>query len=362
MNDEPEPTPPAPSGKVSLAAGGWVILLALILALAILAWQLIPVLRAGGSRAVGDGRNVETYGFDLTTCLIPRDQIIAAHMPKDGLQPLDDPPTMPGRDVAARNEEMRGKYLVPSDRVIGVKLNGQARAYPLRFLNLHEIVNDTLGDVPIAVTYSPLCDAAVVFDRRVGDEILSFGHSGLLYNSNLLMYDRRPDAVGESLWCQLLRRAIAGPATAAEHRLDILPAALLQWGDWLELHPDTDVLAIEEGRLRRYKKASYTGYFGSDELRFPVDPLPPTNGPPNKTPVLAVLLADQRRVYTLDAIAARADINSQWRTTIADTPLTFFYRDDPPTAWADSPSPDLRTVSAFWFAWHAMHPDDTLVP
>ena len=86
------------------------------------------------------------------------------------------------------------------------------------------------------------------------------------------------------------------------------------------------------------------------------------DGPPKKSPVLAVLLGDQHYVYSLDAIAARADANGRWQTSVADSPVTFFYRDDPPTAWADSPSPNLRTISAFWFAWHAMHPNDTLIP
>jgi hypothetical protein len=174
------------------------------------------------------------------------------------------------------------------------------------------------------------------------------------------MYDRRPEAVGESLWSQLQFRAVAGPAAASGRDLDVLPSAVMHWGDWLAAHPETDVLSIKQDQMLRYKKASYSGYFGSDELRFPVTPLPPADGPLKKTPVLVLLLASQRTVVTLDAIAARADADGRWPTSIAETNVTLRYRADPATAWAESTSSDLRTISAFWFAWHAMYPADRL--
>ena len=110
-----------------------------------------------------------------------------------------------------------GRFLVPGDLVIGLSLHGEARAYPLEILALHEVCNDTLGGEPILVTYQPLCDSAVVFERRVDGHTREFGVSGLLYNSNLLMYDRHPEQPqDESLWSQLQFRALAGPA-AAQH-------------------------------------------------------------------------------------------------------------------------------------------------
>ena len=111
------------------------------------------------------------------------------------------------------NKAQRGKFLVPRDDVIGVVVNGQARAYPVRFMIWHEIVNDTLGGVPIAVTYNFLTDSVAVFERTIGDEVHTFGESGLVYRSNLVLYDRRPGQRGESLWSQMGERAIAGPAS-----------------------------------------------------------------------------------------------------------------------------------------------------
>ena len=202
-------------------SGGWVVLLAILLSTAIFGYHAVTVLGSRGSRAVGDGRNADTYGFDLSNSVIPRDEIIASGMVKDGIKALLNPDKITAADAARINKDERGKYLVSRDRVIGVYLNGEARAYPVRVLCWHEVINDTLGGIPIAVTYNPLCDSAAVFSRRAGDEVLEFGISGLLYNSNLLFYDKRPKAEGESLWSQLKMSAIAGPRAGQE--LDVLP-------------------------------------------------------------------------------------------------------------------------------------------
>ena len=106
---------------------------------------------------------------------------------------------------------------------------GIARAYPLRLLNWHEVINDTLGGQPVAITYSPLCDSSVGFRRMVADKVQEFGVSGLLLNSNLIMYNRQSGAADESLWSQLQCRAIAGPAAASQQTLEVLPIAVVSW-------------------------------------------------------------------------------------------------------------------------------------
>ncbi len=259
-------------------------MLAILLSTGIFSWRVIEVLSSRGERAVGDGKNPATYGFDLSSSTVPAEEIVASGLPKDGIRAIQDPSILTGEQVDAQSR--REKLLVSGDRVIGVVVGDQARAYPIRILNWHEIVNDTLDGRPIAVTYSPLCDAAVAFDRRVGGEVLRFGVSGLLYNSNLLMYDRRPDRGGESLWSQLAFRAIAGPA--AGRPLDLLPIALISWGDWRKLHPGTTVLAPLPGMMDQYKADAYGSYFGTPKLRFPVRPLPPPDGLAPKTPIFAV--------------------------------------------------------------------------
>src|SRR5262245_58043846 len=163
-----------------------------------------------------------------------------------------------------RNDPKYGKYMVGSDIVIGVAINGEARAYPMHVIYVHQIINDTLGGVPIAITYEWLSDSVVVFDRRppgsgepasgarTADTAvahrsedgrpLEFHHAGLVYNSNLVMYDpneKRTSASdpvygagGESLWSQLLGAAISGPAAARQARLTIVPCELATWADW----------------------------------------------------------------------------------------------------------------------------------
>jgi hypothetical protein len=125
-------------------------------------------------------------------------------MRKDALQALVDPPTVAGSDIKRINADQRGKFLVSSDRVIGVSLNGAHRAYPLQVMNCHEIVNDTLGGVPIAVTYNPLCDSVVVFERELDGETLVFGVSGLLY-------------CGVNCWAARSRGRRPGPAARFGH-------------------------------------------------------------------------------------------------------------------------------------------------
>jgi hypothetical protein len=343
---------------LSLRGGGWVILLAAVMTAGVLAWRLPALLRSRGAHAIGDGETVASYGFDLSTCLIPRGPLVAAGFHKDGVRALVDPLTITAAEADTVTEQQRGKFLVPSDRVVGVSINGETRAYPLRILAWHEIVNDTLGGWPIAVTYSPLCDAVVVFDRRVAGESLTFGVSGLLYNSNLLMYDRRPEARGESLWCQLQCRAVAGPAAKAGQRLKVVPAALARWSEWRERHPGTHVLAADPALAKRYKREPYASYFGSDRLHFPVEPLPPDDGLAMKTRVAVIGAGGERRVFLLSSIDAQADADGTWRTEIGGVPVDFAFCGSPPSVFAEAVAPEtsLETFYCCWFAWYAMHP------
>jgi hypothetical protein len=347
---------------LTFRSGGWVLLLGAAVTIAITAWALAGALIRQPTPLLGDGRNVETYGFDLEPCLVAREQIVAAGMRKDALRSLVGPPVIGGREVARINAEQRGKFLVSTDRVIGVTVNGLSRAYPLLILNCHEIVNDTLGGVAIAVTYNPPCDSAVAFERTVGGETLEFGVSGLLYNSNLLMYDRRPSGHAESLWSQLLGRAIAGPAAAEGLRLPVLDAALVGWADWLDAHPETTVVDRDPKMIKRYKQTNYDGYFRSPRLRFPVSPLPPEPGPRAKDRVVVVTTGEARAVYPLAGIARRADGDGSFQTTLEGAGVRFRYRADPQTVLvtAEPGGAAIKTIHSFWFAWHAIHPDDPL--
>jgi hypothetical protein len=339
-------------------SGGWAFLVSGVLCLVVLGqW----VSRLSQRRpVVGDGRTVASYGFDLSTCLVPQEQFVAAGFPKDGLPALNEPELFTPAQMEEFNRALRrahrGRFLVDSDRVVGVALAGQARAYPLRILSWHEVVNDTVGGQPIAVTYNPLCDSAVVFERRVGSETLEFGVSGLLYNSNLVMFDRRAKPEDESLWSQLQFRAVAGPAAVARRELAIVPAVLVHWSDWAAQHPDTTILAPVPERMELYGR-SYEPYFGSDKLRFPVSPVPEGGSPHLKAPTIAVRLGEQWHVYTLAEIAGHVGAGATWTTEVAGAGVTFHYRADPPAAWVDANRTAVESVYAFWFAWYALHPE-----
>ena len=158
--------------------------------------------QAGAPSRVDSGRQNSSL-FDLSGSIIPIERIRSGGPPKDGIPAISDPLLIPGVDAA---------YLRKSDRVIGVVFRQEARAYPLRILNFHEVVNDQIEGTALAVTYCPLCDSAAVFDRRTSLGEREFGVSGLLFNSNVLLYDR--GAEDASLWSQAMVRGVSGPGAS----------------------------------------------------------------------------------------------------------------------------------------------------
>jgi hypothetical protein len=352
-----------PARLLTFAGGGWVLVLAGVLVLAVVAWRVTAIVRQASLNRIGDGATVASYGFDLSTCLVPRDNIRAGGRSKDVTPVLTDPKAVSTAEVELINKDQRrrehSKFLVDRERVIGVALNGQARAYPVRALAWHEVVNDTLGGVPIAVTYSYLCDSVVVYDRRVGGETLELRNSGLFYNSNPLLFDRRPDGTGESLWRQLDGRAVAGPAAAAGRVLTSIPADLVLYMDWRLDHPGTTALAADPDRRGYYKREPLPGYLQSDDLVFPVSPAAPTHRYANKTRVVVVEVAGRRTVYPVPLLDTLVDADGYWRTELGGVPLRF-YRSGP-GAIRVRPEPvstPLDVRYAFWFAWYSVAPDD----
>lgn len=332
-------SPSGPPRKLlTFKEGGWVLVLAGVVALVTAGWSVPYVVRAFANRPVGDGRNPATYGFDLSNCTVDRPYLVGSGMPRDGKKTLNRPEfiTLPQLDEQ-RKQDPRDKYLVPSDRVVGVEIGGQTRAYPIQILNVHEIIQDELAGVPIAVTYSPPCDSVVVFDRRVGGKVLDFGFSGLLYNSNLVMYDQQPNAKSSSLWSQLGMRAISGPAGGRGETLPVLPCEMTTWQDWSGRHPDTQVVRRNPMDKDRYEKHLMLpeDYYYTDQLAFPVSPLPPKGKEPYKTNCVIVKTEGQWRVH----------------------PITRLESGTQPAAGQER----AAVIYSFWFAWYAQHPNDVLI-
>ena len=180
---------------------------------------------------------------DFSRHSVPLEEIMSGGVSKDAIRSIDDPEFY-------RFEQVEG--LSPTEPVVGLVIDGDARAYPLRFLTRHEIVNDTVGGVPVAVTYCPLCNAAIVFDRRIDGEAVEFGTTGNLRNSDLVMYDRRT----ESWWQQFSGAAIVGELTGTE--LALIPARLESYENFQARAPEGRVFAPPG--YRRYGANPYVGY------------------------------------------------------------------------------------------------------
>lgn len=334
---------------LTFRSGGWVLCLSGILSILTIVYiSLQP-------RHPGDGRNPDTYGFDLSRSLVPRDQIVAGGFAKDVVAALVDPAMMPMADAVKAMETEHSTLLKPSDRVIGLCINGDARAYPPSVLAAHEVANDTVGGVPVVVTYNPLCDSAAVMERTVDGKVLTFGVSGLLYNSCLIMYDRQPEATAESLWSPLGFKGIAGPKAA--WMLKTVPCEMVTWADWKSRHPDSKVL-----KPVLKQNPEYAAYFSTDELKFPVAPAWDTKILPNKERIVAIHAAGQWRVFVPSRLAAMDEAARQ--KTLATMPgVTLFFDPAAKTLRAQSTAPDFTIAYAFVFAWYSQHPGESvLVP
>jgi len=188
--------------------------------------------------------------------LVPLNKILSGGPPKDEIPSIDNP-----QFADAQN----APFVSDNDIVIGLEINGDAKAYPLFILVWHEIVNEKVGEIPVAVTYCPLCYTTQVFERTINGQEVEFGTSGKLYNSNLVMYDRLTD----SYWSQALGTAIKGELTGSQ--LKIIPFDVISWKGWKNLHPDTLVLTTNTGHLRSYGVDPYGDYYTDKRIVFPVE-------------------------------------------------------------------------------------------
>jgi hypothetical protein len=352
-------------------------------------------------------RSVTLSGLDvgrtgLVTSGLPEPLIDVAEVrsggpPPDGIPPVDAPRFLDPDDV---------DFLADNEPVLALEVDGDARAYPVQVMTWHEIVNDTVGGIPVSVTYCPLCNSAVAYDRRVGDRVLDFGTSGLLWNSALVMYDRQT----ETLWSHFTGQGVIGELTGTQ--LEDFPLSTVAWSVWRDAHPEGLVLSRETGFDREYGRNPYPGYDDVDGVPFlfqgEVDgrytALTRIVGVERDGAALGVPLVDLqlRHVTTgrvgeteivvwwtpgttsaLDAsdIAAGDDVGATgvFVPLVDGERLTFAVRDDATftddqtgSTWnvlgraVDGPlaGTQLEPVShvdTFWFAWSTFRPDTTML-
>lgn len=281
--------------------------------------------------------------FDAST--VPMTEIVSV-IPRDGIPAIDDPEMMPAADKQG---------LGAREPVITVEIDGAVpRAYPVRYLTWHEIANDSAGGVPFAVTFCPLCNSGMVFDRRVGDALLSFGVSGKLRNSDMVMYDRET----ESWWQQAVGTGIVGEYAGTE--LTQLAAWMESWAEFTARNPEGLVMA-EPDFPRRYGQNPYVGYdSGRPWNRFYSGEMPPHG----INPMMRVVRVGDR-AWPFDRLAAEGEVSEggvtiTWtagQASALDEAIIANSRDVGTVRVRDGAGNDVPHDVMFAFAYHAFFPE-----
>jgi uncharacterized protein (DUF3820 family) len=282
--------------------------------------------------------------LDLSNLKVSAREIGSGGVPIDGIPSIDDP-----QFVSVAEAE---RFMFGNDKVISVEEGDSARAYPLRILVWHEVVNDVVDDRPVAVTYCPLCATGMVFSREVEGAVggtLEFGVSGLLHHSDVLMYDR--ESMG--LWSQLGRRAISGKFAGRE--LVWLPSDQMRWKAWREKYPRGRVLSNDTGHDRAYHQSPYDNYHRSPYPLFKVRTS--RSDLPMKARVIGIVHGGEARAYNVSGLK-----NGTFSDWIAAEQIEITYDKGSQLFQARTQSGEqLPAVWVYWFAWQAYYPDTELV-
>lgn len=277
-------------------------------------------------------------GFNLENALIPVEEIKDGGPPKDGIPSIDKP-----KFLRAQNAD-----LGTQDRILGVYENGVAKAYPIKILNYHEIVNDGFDGKPVVITYCPLCGSGIAFDARINGKAHTFGVSGLLYNSDVLLYDRET----ESLWSQLKYQAVSGPLRGT--KLEMLNTANTTWAAWKQEHPNTLVLSEDTGFKRNYSLDPYPDYQNSSAVFFPVANESAEFHP--KEMVIGIEMNGVNKAYPF------SELEKIGKPVIKDVvngqqlKINYSAKNHSASIF-DAEGNPLPAVTNFWFAWFAFNPE-----
>ena len=283
----------------------------------------------------------ETFGFtDATQRSVELSDLHQGCHARDCIPAIDKP-----KFVAAADAD----HVDDNDVILAIERNGDARAYPTRILDRHEIVNDTIGGTPIAITYCPLCGSGVGVLRTVNGEVTEFGVSGVLYNSDLVLYDRNT----ETLWDQIEAKGIVGPLTGEQ--LEMVGVTMTRWGKWRKAHPDTKILSADTGFDIDYSMDPYARYRGEDRIMFPVSTTDDRIHP--KTVVYGFEFDDVVVAYTHDLL----EQEHNYQHELNGRALQVSLNDDGSVTLTDGETGRQRApVRLFWFAWYSFHPDTEL--
>lgn len=280
--------------------------------------------------------------FNLNSSLIPIDEILSGGPPKDGIPSIDSPLFF---DINSAQ-----KNLPLDSKAIIVEYQNEIKAYPLPILNWHEIVNDTIGDKKITITYCPLCGTGVVFERTLDKKNFDFGVSGLLYQSDVLLYDRQTN----SLWSQLMRQAVTGEMKGK--KLVLYPSKLLPLFDYLKKNPSTKILSTKTGHVRDYNKSPYGNYSSSDSLYFPVKKLDPSIHP--KTWALLIENDSKHLIVTINAFKEK---EKEKTFTLGKNKIIVNFDKKESVLHCKENQPHALCMSGYFFALKTFYPDALVI-
>ena len=305
-----------------------------VLLLAILIWPLA---------AFGKSLN----GFNLENAQVPLHLIQQGGPPRDGIPALTEPEFL---------LPSQASYLRPDDPVLGIEIQEQAKAYPIRILNWHELVNDQIAGIQFVISYCPLCGSGMAFASvpaanqiSIADKPLSFGVSGLLYNSDVLMYDHQTG----SLWSQIHGKAIAGKLAGT--KLKQIPLTLTRWSSWIKRYPDSLVLSTKTGFRRNYNRDPYAGYGDNAAIYFPVANKAPKRYHPKE---MVLGFKGQSSVIAFPFAELQKNDQALFDYVFEGRKVKIHWDRDNQSAWvADDQGQILPSTLLFWFAWYAFYPD-----
>jgi hypothetical protein len=273
--------------------------------------------------------------------IVDPSKILSGGPPKDGIPSIDSP-----KFVSVSEAD---RWIEDNELVLAIEYRGVERVYPLQILVWHEIVNDTIAGDPILVTYCPLCGSGIAYRRELNGEAVEFGTTGRLYNSNLVMYDRKTD----TWWTQIDGKAIVGELTGQE--LTEISIDTVVWREWKAVHPESEVLNQDTGFSRPYGRDPYGTYYEDSFLMFPVENEDQRIHP--KTVIFGIEVDGVYKAYLEEDVIRKGTFEDN----VAGRSIRVT-RDSAGVVTFTHPDTGREIVKErdFWFAWYAFHPD-TLV-
>lgn len=270
--------------------------------------------------------------------LVNPDKIQSGGPPKDGIPSIDEP-----KFVSVQEAD---KWIKDNELVLALRYKGETRVYPLQVLVWHEIVNDKVAGEPLAITYCPLCGSGIAYERKIKGEEVEFGTSGKLYNSNLVMYDRKTN----SYWSQIEGLAIVGELTGT--RLKPVSIETVTWRDWKKEHPDSLVLDKDTGFDRPYGEDPYGNYYEDSFVLFPVENEDDRIHP--KTVIFGIKVKGKFKAYLEKDLKKKRVIMDK----VGGEDIKVERSPDGAVKITNlTTGKEVVKERGFWFAWYAFHPD-----